>query len=215
MANNGMKSPGWKKLLGLCRAIKKRELTKDDFGLYDVEREHQLAYNYLVSLYTEDIGERAAKCINDLHLIRKFQIKNKDYVANKDGKYRTPTGREPGTNRIDDDSIRKAVNMIMNGGTFDSASSAVGCAKSNLGEALRKRYKFSAIELIQTRNAKYGERYFEMKKTGKSWGQIAKEENCGEDTVRRRVDGYRKFLREGKPLEMKFSDEMKKLMNWE
>jgi len=214
MANNGMKSPGWKKLLGLCRAIKKRELTKDDFGLYDVGREHQLAYTYLVGLYTEDIGERAAKCINELHMIRKFQVKKNDYVANKEGKYRTPIGREPGSGRIDDDSIRKAVKMIMNGETIASASAEIGCAMSNLGEALRIRYKFSPIEFIRTKNANLGKKFVDMKKAGKSWNQIAREQKCGVDSVRRRVDSYTNFLSQGKPLEMKFSKELKEVMGW-
>ena len=105
--------------------------------------------------------------------------------------------------------------MILSGSTLNHVCKHIGCNKSNFSTLLRDKYKFSPLEIMKTRNANKGKEYADMQKAGSSINEIARREKCETKTVRRRMDDYRYFVKEGKPMEVEFSENVKKLMGWD
>lgn len=211
MKERKVKGPGWRSILGFCRAVKNRELSKDGTGLYDVEQEHQSAYCYLVGLYSEDMGERVLGCLKELHATRIAQVKVKDYTEVKSGAYRYPKGNPLGQT-VFADQMRTAFRIVLDGGQMKDAASAVGVTASHLKVLMNKQYGYSQNEMLKSQRAIQGKRYCEEVRKGRSKRSLSREHSCSEAAINTRIDEYNRRVREGIPLEYQLSEKLKKLM---
>lgn len=205
----GYKNPGWKAIHQFCKAVNNRELTRDDFGLYDVADEHQEAYYYLCGLKSEDMGGRVVAALDLLHSERDKQIRNRDYDPNSKGKFRTSRTRRPGNYSYSTDQIAGAIKSILDGGTVKEAAAAMDADYSHLASVLKAKYKFEASKLIRASNSAKG---MEILKKSKELGMSRTEVARRMGIDHRTASNYVKLYRSGETTAYELSAETRKVL---
>lgn len=205
----GYKNPGWKAIHQFCKAVNNEELTRDDFGLYDVADEHQAAYYHLCSLKPEDMGERVVRSLDLLHSKRDQQIRDRDYDPDSKGQFRSPGTRRSGNYTYSDEQISKAVKVVLDGGTIRDAASEVDADYSHLANVLKSKYKFVVSKLVRAANSAKG---MEILKKSTELGMSRTEVARRMGIDHRTASNYVKLYRSGEPITYELSAETRKVL---
>lgn len=205
----GYKNPGWKAIHQFCKAVDNKELTRDDFGLYDVADEHQEAYYYLCGLKSEDMGDRVLGTLDRLHKRRDQQIRDRDYDPNSKGKFRTSVTRRPGNYTYPTEQVAGAIRSILDGSTIKEAAAAMGADYSHLANVLKTKYKFEASKLIRANNSSTGKKILDLME---ELGITKKEASERMGIESRTASNYTNLYNSGEPTVYELSAETRSIM---
>ena len=210
-----IKNPGWKAIRAFTKAVQNKELTKDDYGLYDVADEHQLAYYFAANSKKEDLGDRVLKALDLLHEIRAEQVRSGCYEKDSGGNFRTHHRKRRGDYTYPQDKLRLAAKMILMGEDLKDAAEAVDADYTHLGQVLKKKFDLSLMDVRRCGNSRLGKEAARMRDAGAEWSEISRilrpeAPSHGDNRV---IRTWIKLYESGAPTEYTKSDELKELLN--
>ena len=209
-----LKNPGSQALKAMAKAIKNKELTKDDFGLYDVNDEHQSAYHFATHQRKEELSAEVIDALDLLHEIRAEQVRSGNYDKDSKGQFRSPHRKRRGDYTYPVEKRRLAAKLILRGETLIDAALAIDADVGHLGQLLKKKYDLTAAGVKSCNDSRLGREAKRMREEGVTWERISQilRPNAKSHTDLRTLKKWIEKFDSGVPTDYPISDRLKELL---